>query len=1268
MDIYGVNPNNRSSSAAGTSEVNAFSHVNLSPVMGNDIAGHIGNIKQLRSPNDIANYVDQHIKQYFLNTTPPSPSEGDQVIVNLINTLSKENSQLAAITYHAIDQNDNLKVLNTDVPRQRQISLRRTTIGISDNFFQQLALASKDPVRYANAYFGSSAPPFSNGTVPVPPTPGNLHNTVPTDSSVTSTKTTKTEEPNPVDSLSEEIINYLPVDFDLDKLKPETIDIRTGKELREKDFDLDTERGRKRYEEAKERSITIYTGRNEGVADEANQAKIANALIDYIKNPYSNNISEDGLEEILEGLTMEFAADIMLYVEEELQNSDNPQHIRNLHKLEGKTKGLDGVIAELYEHNLNGGNNGDPTSFLNKTFPNDSEYRLNGKNIVEISDELTEQLEAFLDADEDERDGIELIFIRDTLKALYEGHSDNMDKGHIETLLQTIAEKTNGDDKEIRAILSDITTDAGISTQETVTSQTGYTLTLHFGEYTFMDDEGKEFTFSNDEITGSEFNKVKDYIEKVFLGTHSSVKDLDLETQAVISEEAADMFNFLSKKQQDELIKEFKDSDSDIDPEHLRNLSFLADNSESQLLEIANKMEESQGIEDLQKEGLSITDKAKNFSKLVLNFDSKTDFSEMSYPVESLVDNGGFLRLTTDLEILEFRDELITELQDKGVSESEIDTINENLARALSLQKITFKSTADGSDVTPSKILLEMNGNYYLNIIEDDGTLTNALAIDFLENLSDEDLADPELFDSLLEKSFTDDEFKRLEDSLIQILTALDEQPRDNKWNTLRSNLTDALLEFEHDEELIIQHLLTNEKDGKLSLVGFGEDPPTYEILLDNLDVNSFAENDEFIDFIINDLSGSENIYNISDVLENKNTNQAAAFINYILNESAYRDSATSEALETKIEEKLLEKTEGIEIKDLAVDETATADEAETAYDQILAVSDGEVTSENIDELSDALAAMLKGGKTIDDIRVTMGHENADDNTAYELLALAIVKATDDLGSKEANTRKLIEYMDALAGKIEHRERDKDFVYHVGRAMYAEGKKDQYEYDDIWHHIVNDSKYGRTRKGIKKKEDNFRKETMSAFNAGYKGQDRSRATQHSVYVPEGNQDVRSKEGILQQSENIVTLLEQGKNMSYIMKNYFGSDNPDDTTYYEVLAHSIIMYAKDQTEPTAALRTKMTEVAQKIDSRDNDKKFVNAMGYLLKQLEEEGTISSETFNAGDIAYEIENNSAYGRNRSGVKKRKAEFRRETRDAFRRGYNDSKNEFGSKLFPSS
>jgi hypothetical protein len=482
-----------------------------------DTQAHFQNIHKLNSFSDIVNYIQQNIIN-ALNGQPETHS----IIISLIDNIGQNNPQLASLIYHAADENLRLTVLNPKETGNRRLKVENFEKPLPDHIFKEIALASQGVSGYQSSYFNNNAP-FNNQpstNVLQPPVPQPQEQPYPQQAPVLQADPQPQAQPqpqpqeylevepeqpeqpqivNPALSLPQGILDYLPKDFDINNLdKTLIIDITTGDEVNPEEFDLTDPNQVVKYEAILKNSVTIYTDGRDGLINQQGTVVTADALVDYITSPYSNDISPEGLEDILDKLTIKQGSDILLLAQDEIYNSDNPADKIKLNNfLTTPSNGkLDKKIKELLTYNVNGGNSGSPNVFLNDVFKNDPTFRLNSFNIDKIASKLSDQLETYLKLKHEDRDPKYLNFITQAIETLSTSHSENVDKGLIATLLQKTLDKVDGSkQEEAKEILSDLSHKAGVTTFSATSLSTGQSLISQFGENIYTDASGKEIVF-----------------------------------------------------------------------------------------------------------------------------------------------------------------------------------------------------------------------------------------------------------------------------------------------------------------------------------------------------------------------------------------------------------------------------------------------------------------------------------------------------------------------------------------------------------------------------------------------------------------------------------------------------------------------------------------------------------------------------------------------------------------------------------------------------
>ncbi|MFT6083527.1 MAG: hypothetical protein ACJARD_000520 [Alphaproteobacteria bacterium] len=902
--------------------------VDLQGIDGNDIALHTHNIQGMRSFNQIANYIENNIIGYFNNQSPPDTNASDRVVIDLISNIAQNNPELAAIIYHAADETTQLTVLNHNQSGNRKLKLGNTEKSISDNVFKQIAKASNGAMQYANDYYQNTP----QGT-------SSRNNAPQSDASNRRNDDAPTEEP--ALSLSGETLAYLPKDIsaaDLDEIL--IIDLKTGDEVDPKDFDMSDPDEAKEYREILDRSVTIYTDGSDGLTDSKGSSAIVDAIVQYVTSPYTNKISEDGLEEILDELTPEMASEIFFQAQKEILNSNNPADKVKLNNFKNKSNsnGLDRVIADLYNDNYMGGNMGEPGLFLLDIFKNDPSLKLNGINVDKISTMLSEQLTAFLDADEEDRDPKYLNFIQKSLEQLSGANPDNIIEGHLSTLLQQVLSKTKGDEEAIKEILADMSHQADIETFQTVSLNTGHEFTSHFGEYTYTDDRGNRKTF--DSTLSGNFNQFKTDIIGLITGTHSSLKEYqnDTPTKAVIASQAADMLVALSPEQQQAIIEELSS-----DPQHInyiQNLATLSGDTGTNLIELSKKLEKQEHLTDL-KSAVSPEGKASIFADIITTFSNPNDPIEMQAIIDSLVTGDSFLGFSAE-DFTLFMASLETDLQEAGIAnpQSVLDIMG------VALSSIEFE--ASNGSVFYANQVLGIDNLYMQQLLDSDAGLEIGEAKQLFDSLTPANMDDPALFSELLadNQSFnTAAEYDNFMQSIGSILEVLSEKSG-SKWDALKTNLTTLLLTNKPDFTFEPAPMLNSDTDD--------DEHGSYLAYLTKSADNKIQE------YIENDVIDAVVIANDSNFSGHIIVNLGEESSKYIeiINENLRirGDTAASEMFNTNL-------NSVIDISDNPnVSSARTLEAAKRNYNLKLESYGGIITSENFKSLAAELTAVIKHG------------------------------------------------------------------------------------------------------------------------------------------------------------------------------------------------------------------------------------------------------------------------------------------------------------------
>lgn len=1054
----------------------SYGNVDVSQTDGGDIASHIEAIKGFTSQKEIQDYINKNIIQFFKSQSPPNLSAIDRTINDLIVSLAGDDEKLAAVVYHAADAmpNNNLTIENTDLEGKRKIVLGSSVKAISDSFYDEILIASQDIQAYTNNYFNTS--PSDSSTSDSSNSDRSTSDSSNSDSSTSDSSTKDTSK----FSFSDEIISFLPDDTTLDDLNETLIiDTKTGKEIDPRDYNKNDPKEVAELEKIMETAVTIQTdGHHEGLADDDNSKKIADALVQYITRPYEGSVSEDGLHDILDNLSLEMSGYIFKNVQDTILSSANPADIIKLTNFKNKINdnGLDGIIAEVYNYNYLGGNTNDPSLFLTDIFKNDPSQKLNTVNIEQISTVLSEQLNDFLSDTNDPPDKKPLDFISQALSALSTSNPENLASGNIEELLKKIADKTKrGKPQEVKDILSDLATNSGIDTVKTATTQTGQTLISNFGEFTYTNDKGKSTTFSSDDISGSGFNQfTNDIIQLIQGGGTLVTPPADEPTKAVLASQAADMITALSPAQQQVIIQKL--INANIDTNLLEHFIPLASDISTNLSNIVQQIDLADDIKDLNA-ATTVEAKASTFADIISTFDDPTSSTELDNLIHALMQNQttepkSFLGLDVN-ELAKFNSLLREELQNKGIgttttdssstdTSTTIDTIIKNLGISLSKESITFDS--NGKKVY-AETVLENGADTYLDTLKTGTGLSVDNAKLFLDSLTPEQKSDPNYFVNILKDndSFaTIDEFEKFITSIHNILAALAEK-NDPEFDTLKTNITNALL---NSKPKVDNLDFTNKDNLKIGNYGIGTTDGSYLAFLslaDNnwkdgvkddfsnvvnaLDLKVITANTDYVNHIVQNLD-EETSQGIIDKIKTGLSNDATSL-------ATFNTNITNAKTDKKKAENL---SQGI----------STAQTYDEALANFKALGDT-ITAENFDQFQKELVALMKFSnllsvsntgngnssdqktitkKILEDIGITANTKDNDASSKQaallELFANASVsyvldtKKDPNNGLKDVKEYELLRQItDSAADSLDNDgEQGKIFAHRIGYALY----------------------------------------------------------------------------------------------------------------------------------------------------------------------------------------------------------------------------------------
>ncbi len=1006
----------------------SYGNVDVSQTDGGDITSHIEAIKGFTSQKDIQDYIDKNIIQFFKSQSPPNLPAIDRTINDLIVSLAGNNEKLAAVVYHAADTmpNNNLVIQDTDLAGKRKIVFGSSVKAISDSFFNEIAAASNDIATYTNNYFNTT--PTDSSPTDSTTTDSTTTDTATTDTAKTDTAKTDTAKTDtPESPFSEEILAFLPDDTTLEDLDETLIiDIKTGKEIDPRDYDENDPEEVAELEKIMETAITIKTdGHHEGLADDDNSKKIADALVKYITRPYEGGVSEDGLQDILDNLSLEMSGHIFNTVQNTILNSNNPADIIKFTNFKNKMNdnGLDGIIAEVYNYNYLGGNTSDPSLFLMDIFKNDPSKKLNTVNIEQIATVLSAQLNDFLSDTNEPPDKKPLDFISQALGVLSTSNPENLAGGHIEALLQKISSKTNGNPEEVKNIISDLALNSGIDTLKTATIQTGQTLISNFGEFTYTNDKGTSSTFSFDDVTDTGgFKTFSDDIIQLIQGGGTLVTPpADEPTKAVIASQAADMIMALSPAQQQTIIQKFISATPQIEINLLEHFIPLAGDASTNLSSIVDQIKLQENIADLSEEDLTVELKADIFADIISEFKDPTSSVEMDNLIHGLMqdqtDPKNFLGLTRD-ELSVFNALLRTKLQENGITTttpptdtttttttptttpdtSTIDTIIKNLGTSLSKESITF---TDGDKTVYAEDVLTNGSDTYVDTFKTGEGMSIENARLFLDSLTPEQKSDPNYFVTILNdnNSFaTPEEFDAFIRSIRNILTALSEKTG-TEFDSLKTNLTNALLINKPDVDNLDfnnhAHLKIGDDDKRTtegSYLAFvtladykGDDAITENLagVMNGLDLKAIAADAEYANHIVKNLDETK-YKGIIDKITTELGADTTSIATFNTNITTAKTAANKD--------------------EAAAAGISTAQNYDEALANFKALGDT-ITAENFDQFEKELLTLMKFSNLLSSSNTSDRNSDAQINSTKKILTdigIKINSKDDDASPKQA--------------------------------------------------------------------------------------------------------------------------------------------------------------------------------------------------------------------------------------------------------------------------
>jgi|GEM_PF-6992160 len=915
------------------------------------------------------------------------------------------------------------------------------------------------------------------------------------------------QETAPVYELSDAIKSLLSEDKELKDLdKTKIIDLKTGKEVKMSDFDLDDPEEAAEYQEVMERSVTLYTdGRDEGLTSINDASFLAEALAEYIANPYTHSISEDGLEDSLDNLSFKLRADILAQAQNIIYSSNDPSDKIKLNNFQNDNnlsrKGLDKIIHELYNHNYEGGNTGSPNVFLNDIFKNDPAFKLNSININQISDQLASQLEKYLDEKKEDRDPKYLNFIQQTISQLAATDPDNEAQGHIARLLQeTLGKVTGNDDNVVKEILSNLSHQAGVETYKAVSVSTGQQLIGQFGEYTYFDDNGRGKSFSSDENLP---NDLKTDIIGLITGDHPSLSEYtdDAAGRAVIASQAADLLVALSPEHQTEIINALYESDNSINI--LQNFSNTAGDDATNLNDILNKLESIKVSETIQNAETAQA-KATIFVEGIKTLENPSDPIQIQQLIDKLVDGEEFLNLSAEDAVIFFT-ELELELTENNISNPT--AIIENITEALSSHNVQFRSTATDEEFFTSQ-LTDIDNLFLDQLLDKEKNFSTDQAESFLNSLSDEEKLDPELFAEFLEdgRNFnTESEYDNFKASLGNILKELETKDSD-EWDILKENLTDLLLTSE-PELLFESNDATDILDEDMSYLAHLLSDDGDIISNGALDIIEIVQNEEFLEYLAEKEPANADSFpitdQIKDALQSSNeTEYLAAFVVFNNNLEKYQnihDDSTSSAtsaeqadanfilLLNNIEPTTDDTDPKVKARLLSeIEVMARYGDVNLVLQNIRRLEGAGVLPDRAVDNNNQLSQELKN--FIQNITKSILESTNDKQTATDAIYDLLLELVTPYDQKDYNDRLLI----------------KDIAFEFGKAINASGNKNLVNNKVIFDKIESEEEFAiRARFGkesashrnsprIGKNINNWRQFVGRIFNNGYNGEDKGK--------------------------------------------------------------------------------------------------------------------------------------------------------------------------------
>ncbi len=236
-----------------------------------------------------------------------------------------------------------------------------------------------------------------------------------------------------------------------------------------------------------------------------------------------------------------------------------------------------------------------------------------------------------------------------------------------------------------------------------------------------------------------------------------------------------------------------------------------------------------------------INEKATIFADIILGFSDPSNPTEMQDLIDIILkeENTDFLKIKTTDEFITFNTALLEELKEANIESPEI--IIDNLKQSLSYKSVKFTVTGnDNEDVYADTI--NQDGNFYIDKINSD-TLSQEDALLFLDNLTDEQKADPDLFTELLDnkKISSTENYTSLITSIENILTALSEKSG-AEWDIFKTNLTNALA---NNTPNIDKEIINKDPMPETYLEHFADRES-----LKHLNFDIIANNIDFIDFV----------------------------------------------------------------------------------------------------------------------------------------------------------------------------------------------------------------------------------------------------------------------------------------------------------------------------------------------------------------------------------------------------------------------------------